>query len=113
MAKYLVDVNLPLVAGVWDNDDFIHQTNIDRKRNDDKIWEYARVNNLTIISKDGDFYGRILFSEPPPRVIYIRIGNMLFVEFKQFIRSKWNEIAEKSEQFKLVVVYKDRIDEIK
>lgn len=69
MAKYLIDVNLPNIPGLWDSTDFIHQTTLDRKKQDDKIWEYARYHNLTLVSKDGDFYQRILFDEPPPRVI--------------------------------------------
>ena len=112
MAKYLIDVNLPMVPGLWDNEDFLHQANLGRNKADDAIWEYARFNNLTIVSKDGDFYGRILFAEPPPRVIHIRLGNMLFHEFKQFMFEKWTEIAEKSERFKLIIIYNDRIEEI-
>ncbi|MEZ4821876.1 MAG: DUF5615 family PIN-like protein [Ignavibacteria bacterium] len=37
------------------------------------MWEYAKENNLTIISKDADFSSRILIKSPPPKVIHIRL----------------------------------------
>jgi predicted nuclease of predicted toxin-antitoxin system len=42
---------------------------------DDAIWEYARANNFTILSKDSDFYQRSLLFGPPPKLIWLRIGN--------------------------------------
>ncbi len=37
---------------------------------------------------------------------------MLFLDFKQFMLKKWSEIAAKSKEYKIVVIYKDRIEEI-
>ncbi|MEO8074626.1 MAG: DUF5615 family PIN-like protein [Acidobacteriota bacterium] len=45
------------------------------------LWNYAKENNLTIITKDADFSNRIIFQEPPPKVIHIRFGNMKMREF--------------------------------
>jgi len=65
MAQFLIDVNLPYYFGLWNNDSYIHQRDILRTASDKAIWEYAKANNLTIISKDVDFSQRILFSHPP------------------------------------------------
>jgi predicted nuclease of predicted toxin-antitoxin system len=42
---------------------------------DENIWEYARANGLTIVSKDSDFYQRSLLYGQPPKFIWLRIGN--------------------------------------
>ena len=75
MAKFLVDVNLPYYFSLWNHHDYIHQFDLGDTWTDSEIWEYAQENNLTIVTKDADFYNRILTSEPPPKVIHIRVGN--------------------------------------
>lgn len=42
---------------------------------DEEIWEYARANGYTIVSKDSDFYQRSLFYGSPPKFVWLRIGN--------------------------------------
>jgi predicted nuclease of predicted toxin-antitoxin system len=42
---------------------------------DEQVWEYARKNGFTIVSKDSDFYQRSLLYGHPPKVIWLRIGN--------------------------------------
>lgn len=33
------------------------------------VWEYARTNNFTIVTADGDFYELAVTLGPPPKVI--------------------------------------------
>ena len=42
---------------------------------DETIWEFARANDFTIVSKDSDFYQRSLFYGSPPKLVWLRIGN--------------------------------------
>jgi predicted nuclease of predicted toxin-antitoxin system len=42
---------------------------------DEDVWEYARNNGFTIVSKDSDFYQRSLLYGPPPKLVWLRIGN--------------------------------------
>lgn len=86
---------------------------IDDQWNDSKIWEYARIHDLTIITKDADFSNRIIFSEPPPRVIHLRFGNLRFNDFYQVISTQWKAIVELSEACKLVNVFTDNIQGVK
>lgn len=62
MAKFLIDANLPYRFSLWKSDDYIHQNDIDDEWTDSQIWDYAKDNNLTIITKDADFSNRIFFS---------------------------------------------------
>lgn len=112
MPKYLVDVNLPYRFSLWKDDDYLHQTDIDDEWTDSQIWDYAKDNNLTIITKDADFSNRIIFHQPPPKVIHIRFGNMKMREFFLTITKIWNDVINLSEDHKLVNVFRDRIEAI-
>lgn len=76
---------------------------------DQQIWEYARKHDLTIISKDSDFSSRILLSDPPPKVIHIRLGNMSMRQFHEAIARSWEQVLELNTTHKLVIVFNDRI----
>lgn len=112
MKKFLIDVNLPYHFVLWKTEDFIHQRDINDRWSDEQIWEYAKQSNLTIISKDSDFSNRIILCEPPPRIIHIRFGNLKFDEFFQVISKNWSEIIQLSSEYKLVNVFKDRLEGI-
>ncbi len=112
MRQYLVDVNLPYYFSLWKNEKYIHQRNIDPKWKDTKIWDYAKENNLTIITKDSDFSEKILFLEPPPRIIHIKFGNVKMKMFHKIITETWEEICKTSKNYKLVNVFIDRIEGI-
>ncbi|GHB83079.1 DUF5615 family PIN-like protein [Persicitalea jodogahamensis] len=110
MAKYLIDINLPYYFSLWNNEDYIHQSDISNTAEDTEIWQYAKQNNLTILTKDADFSNRILLSQPPPRVIHIRIGNASVREFHNVLNLSWNDVLALSESHKLVTVFKDRVE---
>ena len=42
---------------------------------DDNIWEYAKTKNFIIVSKDNDFRQRSFLYGPPPKVIWLSVGN--------------------------------------
>ncbi len=112
MAKFLIDVNLPYYFALWNTSDYIHQMDINDESSDEEIWEYARQNNLIIITKDSDFSNLILFRTPPPKVIHIRIGNMKIQDFFKLMTQIWPDVLELIENHKMVNVFKDRIEAI-
>jgi predicted nuclease of predicted toxin-antitoxin system len=46
-----------------------------RGKEDTIIWEYAGRNNLLIVSKDNDFRQLSFLKGPPPKVIWLSVGN--------------------------------------
>jgi predicted nuclease of predicted toxin-antitoxin system len=112
MKKYLVDANLPAKISVWQSNDFEFVKNINDQWTDSEIWDYAKQNNLTIITKDADFSHRIIVSPPPPKIIHIKIGNMKLKEFESIIQKIWTTTKKLSENHKLVNVFRDRIEAI-
>jgi predicted nuclease of predicted toxin-antitoxin system len=50
------------------------------------IWEFAKMNNFVIISKDSDFHQRSLLYGHPPKFIYLRIGNSSTAKIIEILR---------------------------
>lgn len=77
--KLLFDQNLSpalprILAGIFP--DSVHVRNIGmREATDTEIWNYARQNDFTIVSKDSDFQQRSLLYGHPPKFVWLRIGN--------------------------------------
>ena len=42
---------------------------------DEVIWEYAREHGHLIVSKDSDFRQLAFLHGPPPKVLWLRVGN--------------------------------------
>ena len=56
----------------------IHTDNIPElgfSAKDTKIWQYAKNNGYTIITRDNDFNDLIALKGFPPKIIWLRIGN--------------------------------------
>lgn len=112
MVKYLIDANLPYYFSLWAGEEYIHVKDIDDQWTDTQIWEYAKEHHLTIVTKDTDFSVRMILSEPPPRVIHIKLGNMKMRTFHTILSKVWTEVCELSTQYKLVRVFEQRLDGI-
>ena len=111
--KYLIDENLPDCLNVWSSKDFLHVTKITKSIPDKEIWKYALENNLTILTKDSDFHERILYRNPPPKVILFKLGNTSTPYLEEFLSHHWPKIEEQINSVKLVVVFKDKIEGLK
>jgi predicted nuclease of predicted toxin-antitoxin system len=45
-------------------------------RADDRtIWDYAQANGFTLVSHDADFAEMAVLFGPPPKVVWLRVGN--------------------------------------
>lgn len=113
MPKFVVDANLPQTYNLWKGDNFVYAVHLKIDGDDTLIWNYCKKNNLTILSRDKDFADRILLSNPPPKVIHFRLGNILFAQFRELIDQQWERICFFNLNYKLVIVYPDSIEGIK
>lgn len=64
------------------------------KTDDEIIWEYAKVNDFVIVSKDADFHQRSLLYGHPPKFIYLRMGNSPTSKSVQILRDSFDTIIE-------------------
>lgn len=96
--KLLLDENLSdrIIARIDDlYPDSTHVKTLGLTNTDDKIiWEYAKSNNLIIVSKDSDFHQRSLLYGYPPKFIYLRIGNSPTSRIIQILRDSFDIIRQ-------------------
>jgi predicted nuclease of predicted toxin-antitoxin system len=63
------------------------------KADDRRIWEYARSHDFAIVSLDADFAEMASVLGPPPKVIWLRIGNQPTDSTARIIRTEAETIA--------------------
>ena len=64
-----------------------HVKDLELMRSEDReIWEYAKANHFVLVSKDTDFYQRGILLGPPPKFIYLRVGNSTTVDIIRVLR---------------------------
>ena len=59
---------------------------------DPAVWEYAKANSLIIVSKDSDFHQRSFVLGPPPKVIWVRLGNCSTAAVEHAVRANYAAI---------------------
>jgi predicted nuclease of predicted toxin-antitoxin system len=77
--KLLLDENLSprlaeLLSDLYPGSAHVHQCGLGSS-DDSTIWEYAKANGFTIVSKDSDFEERSIILGCPPKVILLRASN--------------------------------------
>jgi len=112
MNHYLIDENLPYYFKLWNSEIFIHVFDLKQINTDTEIWNYAKTNDLIIVTKDSDFSNKIMFKSPPPKVIHIRFGNVRIQKLHELLSNMWDSIEKEIEGHKLVNVFIDRIESI-
>lgn len=58
------------------------------------LWDYARLNGFTIITKDKDFYHLSVTKGHPPKVIWLLTGNCTNSEILKIIELHLHEMNE-------------------
>ena len=61
---------------------------------DVEIWEYAKKNDFVIVTKDSDFHELSILRGPPPKVIWLRIGNTSKASVIRLLTENSREIKE-------------------
>ncbi len=89
--KLLLDENLSpklprLLATIFPNSAHVRECGLLGKTDGD-LWDYARVNGFTIVSKDSDFQQRSLLHGHPPKLVWLRVGNCTRQRLVQLITS--------------------------
>ena len=60
---------------------------------DREVWEFAKANGYTIVSKDADFGQLAFLYGQPPKAIWLRVGNQATKPIVDLIRISLDAIA--------------------
>ena len=61
---------------------------------DDTIWDYAAAGDFVILTKDDDFRQRSFLRGPPPKVIWLRLGNCATSDVVVLLRERERRIVD-------------------
>lgn len=83
------------LADIYPGSVHVETVGLDRA-SDRAVWDYARANDLTVVTKDEDFAEMALVLGSPPQVIWIRRGNCSTREIEKLLRDSYDAIQELS-----------------
>ncbi|MGH8675682.1 MAG: DUF5615 family PIN-like protein [Burkholderiales bacterium] len=96
--KLLFDENLSarlvdLLAVEFPGSAHVEQA-LGRSRPDADVWQYAMANGYALVSKDNDFRQRAFMSGPPPKVVWLDIGNAGTEQIAELLQSRAAEVNQ-------------------
>ncbi len=57
------------------------------------VWEYARIHDCALVTKDADFNDLSVLRGFPPKVLWLRLGNCTTDDIEQMLRRAHPEIV--------------------
>lgn len=77
---------------------------------DAQIAEIAITENRIIVTKDSDFPDSFYLKGPPPRIVYLRLGNIRNRDLTAFLEARWPVIQDiLMEDSGMIVLNKEQI----
>lgn len=88
--RLLLDQNLShllvnRLGDLFPNSQHVRLVGLERA-NDPTVWKYAAEHGFAVVSKDSDLHQRSLVFGPPPKLIWLRVGNGPTSQIEQLIR---------------------------
>jgi predicted nuclease of predicted toxin-antitoxin system len=112
MKGFLLDENVPLHLKFSPRLPVFKFSEAGKHPSDSDIWNFARQEQLVIVTKDADFSDRIITQSPPPWVVHLRFGNLRRNEFHALLARVWPQIETLLKTHKLVNVHANRLEGI-
>jgi predicted nuclease of predicted toxin-antitoxin system len=94
--KLLFDENLApslvgILADIYPESEHVRDVGL-KSAPDRKVWDYAAEMGYTIVTKDGDFRQRSFLFGPPPKIIWVGLGNCSTKQIAELLRRRSQEI---------------------
>ena len=96
--KLLIDQNIsrkiiPLISEKFPNSSQVYILGL-QEASDIEIWDYAKKNDYSIVSKDSDFHELGLLYGIPPKIIWLQCGNVTNQFIAELILKNAEDIIE-------------------
>jgi len=78
---------------IFPNSNHVFALNLD-KSEDTEVWEYAKQNDFTLVTKDADFGDLSILRGFPPKIVWIRRGNCKTSDIQAILRNNFEAIKE-------------------
>ena len=106
----IIDENLPasLVAKLGPG--CIHATALGARLTDEQLWGRARMPAGVILTKDADFFDRLTLDGPPPKVVWVRLGNLKRAALEARVVQWWPQVVSLLPTSTLIEIHADRLE---
>lgn len=95
--KLLLDQMLPPILAEVFRDIFPGSAHVRQlglaSAGDVQVWDYAKKNGFTIVSKDSDFLHQLLSQGAPPKLVWVRLKNCSAAEVSRSLLKASDAIA--------------------
>jgi predicted nuclease of predicted toxin-antitoxin system len=108
--RILIDENLPATLSAKLDCVCMHATALGQQPTDKELWDYARRENWTLLTKDADFFEQLVINGTPPKVIWLRTGNLRRTDLETLLVKRWPQITSILSTADLVEVHADHIE---
>jgi predicted nuclease of predicted toxin-antitoxin system len=109
----LIDENLPASLARGLPVAYSHATEIAPQPTDNELWMHARQRDWTLLTRDTDFFDRLMLEGPPPKVIWVRLGNIRKTELETLLLRLWPAICQLLTNADLVEVHPTTLEAVK
>jgi predicted nuclease of predicted toxin-antitoxin system len=58
---------------------------------DPVLWQFAAAHGYVLVTKDGDFQRLSVVYGPPPKVVWLRLGNCTTADVMQVMRGRYHQ----------------------
>ncbi len=110
MSRYLIDENLPVTLAPILGGDCLAASALGARPTDAELWQHARADDRVLLTKDADFFERILLEGPPPKIVWLRVGNLRRIELENHIRRVWPAIVALLATCDVIQVHRDQLE---
>jgi predicted nuclease of predicted toxin-antitoxin system len=111
--RFLIDENLPATLAASLTVPCMHATDLGGQPTDAALWEHAARDGWVILTKDADFFDRLTLQGPPPKVVWVRTGNLRRTALEDQLAANLPFILRLLTEADLVEVHPDRIETFK
>lgn len=81
------------ISDIYPHSSHVMILNLD-EATDLKVWQYAKQNNFTIVTKDSDFNDLALYKGIPPKIIWMKLGNCRVDDIVTILKDNVNIIND-------------------
>jgi len=109
----LIDENLPIALAQILPIECTHATEIGDQPSDMQLWNYARERDWIVLTRDTDFFDRVMLVGPPPRVIWVRLGNIRRADLQNRLLELWPQICDLLINADIIEVHPSALEAVK
>lgn len=110
MIHLLIDENLPASLATTLPVICSHATDLGAQPTDHQIWQHAREQDWIVLTRDTDFFNRLILDGSPPKVIWVRLGNIRRKDLENLMTQLWPRISDLISKSDLVEVHPESLE---